>query len=270
MGHPYFDGAAPRVIGHRGAAGERPENTLESFRHALAAGTHILESDVQLTRDGVPVLCHDADVDRTTDGRGPIAGFESHALAALDAGYHFSPDGGASHPFRDRGLRIPTLRAAFEALPDARFNLELKDARPELVRESLALVAEYARADRTLLTAGDDGTMKRLREEVAGRGVAVALGACTGDVVAFVRAALEGSEPPGEVMALQIPESFGGRPLVTRELLRAAHARGVEVHVWTINDPATMHELLDLGVDGIVTDHPARLVAVLAERRGDG
>ena len=74
------------MIGHRGAAGDVPENTLPSFRHALAAGAHILESDVHLTRDGVPVLCHDAEVERTTDGRGPIASFESHALAELDAG----------------------------------------------------------------------------------------------------------------------------------------------------------------------------------------
>jgi glycerophosphoryl diester phosphodiesterase len=264
MRHPYFAPPPPVVIGHRGAAGEVPENTIASFQHALAAGAQILESDVQITRDGVPVTCHDAEVDRTTDGRGAIAGMDLSELQELDAGHRFGA--GAERPHRGRGLRIPSLREAFETLPEARFNLEIKDGRPELVRACVALVAELDRAERTLLTAADDGTMKLLREEIAARGVPVAVGACTGEVVAFVRATIEGSPPPEGPMALQIPEDFAGRALVTRDLVEAAHRADVHVHVWTINDPASMRRLLDLGVDGIVTDFPARLAAVIAER----
>ena len=266
MPHPYFEPPPPLVIGHRGAAGELPENTIDSFRHALASGAHLLESDVHITRDGVPVLCHDADVDRTTESRGPIAGQDLAALQQLDAGYHFQGEGPERWPHRSRGLRIPSLREAFEALPGAAFNLELKDERPDLVQACVSLVAEFERADRTLLTAAEDATMKLLHEEIAAQGVPLALGACTGEVVAFVRAAIDGSPPPEGPMALQIPEAFAGRPLVTPDLIRAAHSHDVHVHVWTINEPDSMRRLLDLGVDGIVTDFPARLARVIAER----
>jgi glycerophosphoryl diester phosphodiesterase len=266
MPHPYFETPPPLVIGHRGAAGEVPENTIASFRHALACGAHVLESDVHITRDGVPVLCHDAGVDRTTEGRGPIGGKDLATLQQLDAGHRFEAEGDEPWPHRGRGLRIPTLREAFEALPQAAFNLELKDERPDLVQACVSLVAEFERADRTLLTAAEDGTMKLLREEVAARALPVALGACTGEVVAFVRATVEGSTPPSGPMALQIPETFAGRPLVTPDLIQAAHRHDVSVHVWTINEPASMRRLLDLGVDGIVTDFPARLARVIAQR----
>jgi glycerophosphoryl diester phosphodiesterase len=266
MPHPYFEAPPPLVIGHRGAAGEVPENTIASFRHALASGAHLLESDVHITRDGIPVLCHDADVDRTTEGVGLIGDKDLAELQQLDAGYRFEAEGTERWPHRGRGLRIPSLREAFEALPGAAFNLELKDERPDLVQTCLSLVAEFERADRTLLTAAADTTMKLLHEEIAARGVPVALGACTGEVVAFVRAAVEGSAPPAGPMALQIPEAFAGQPLVTPDLLRAAHSHDVYVHVWTINEPASMRRLLELGVDGIVTDFPARLARVIEER----
>jgi glycerophosphoryl diester phosphodiesterase len=123
-------------------------------------------------------------------------------------------------------------------------------------------------ASRTLLTASDDGAMARLRRRLAETGLAPAMGASTGDVVQFVRAAAAGTPPPPEPMALQIPTTFGGQPLVTRALVDFAHAHDVQVHVWTVNDPEEMHALLDLGVDGLVSDFPARVHAVLRERGG--
>ena len=98
-------------------------------------------------------------------------------------------------------------------------------------------------------------------------GLAPATGASTGDVIRFVRAALEGGQPPPEPMALQIPREFAGRPLVTRELVAFSHKHDVQVHVWTVNDPEEMHRLLDLGVDGIVSDYPSRVCEVVASRR---
>jgi glycerophosphoryl diester phosphodiesterase len=266
--HPYFDLATPLVIGHRGAAGEVPENTLASFRFALEGGAQILESDLHATRDGTVVMCHDPEVDRTTDGSGRIGELAFADLARLDAGQRFSRDGGASHPFRGRGLRIPALREAFAAFPAARFNLELKQRDPALVDHTLELVAEFERADRTLLTAADDELMALLRRRLREAGIGAAVGACTGDVVAFVRAAAEGTPAPPDPMALQIPAEFAGRPLVTPELVRAAHERDVQVHVWTVNEPAEMERLLDLGVDGLVTDFPGRLAKLVAARRG--
>lgn len=266
MHHPFFAIPRPIAIGHRGSAGEAPENTLESFERALAAGAAILESDVQLSRDGVPVLLHDDEVGRVTEGVGAVRELSQGELQGLDAGFRFSPDGGRSHPFRGRGLRIPTLAEALDAFPAARWNLELKRASPGIVERTLALVRAAGREELTLLTAAEDALMARLREVVARERCEVAIGASTGDVLDFVRTALSGERPRPGPMALQIPVEFAGRPLATRELVLHAHAHGVQVHVWTVNDPAEMARLLDLGVDGIVSDHPARAVQLFRTR----
>lgn len=267
MSHPFFALPTPIAIGHRGAAGEVPENTLPSFARALADGAAILESDVHLTRDGVPVLIHDDELERCTDGTGPVRDHDLAALARLDAGYRFQPEGGSGHPYRGRGLRIPTLAEALAAFPRARFNLELKENLPGMVARSLAVVAEAGRAADVLLTSANDALMAELRARVAADGIPVALGASTGEVARFAVAALRGEAPPEGPMALQIPTRFGGRPLVTRELIDHAHRHCVQVHVWTIDEPDEMRELLALGVDGIVTDFPARLSRLLAARR---
>ena len=266
MAHPYFNLSRPIVIGHRGAAGERPENTLASFARGLEAGAAILESDLHLTRDGVVVMAHDETVDRTTDGSGPLRGFSFAELSKLDAGHRFSPDQGRSFPYRGQGLRIPTLEEGFKAFPGARFNLELKVDDPALVEATVALVKREGRAALTLLTAESDALMTRLRAHLRATAVPAAAGAAAGDVLRFVRAALDGRAPPPEPMALQIPADFAGRPLVTRELVTHAHTHGVHVHVWTINEPPEMERLLALGVDGLVTDFPERMRALLRRR----
>jgi len=257
MRHPYFDLPTPLVIGHRGAAGVTPENTLESFRRGVADGASIVETDLHATRDGALVLLHDDDVARTTDGAGRIAELTLAEARRLDAGHRFEENG--SFPWRGRGLRIPTLEEAFEALPGVRFNIEIKEPAPGVAERTLETIARAGRTDLTLLAAEKDAIMATIREAVARTGIRVAIGACVGDVVRCIRAALDGSPPPPGVMALQIPPDFGGRPVVTPELMRFAHANDVQVHVWTINDPAQMRALLDLGVDGIISDHPARV-----------
>jgi glycerophosphoryl diester phosphodiesterase len=267
MPHAFLDLARPIPIGHRGAAGEMPENTLPSFAHALDLGAGILETDVHLTSDGHVVVHHDDRVDRTTDGEGPLADMDLSQLQALDAGFRFTPDEGRSHPHRGAGIRIPTLAEAFEAFPDARFNIELKAAAPQLVERTLDLV--MGRAERTLLAAADPQVMENLRAAVKRRGVDVAIGASAADVLGFVRSALDGSPPPQGPMALQVPADFGGRPLVTPEFVAHAHAHGLHVHVWTINEPDEIERLLELGVDGLVSDFPGRVVAA-AKRRGAG
>jgi glycerophosphoryl diester phosphodiesterase len=257
--HPFFELATPIAIGHRGSSGEAPENTLPAFARALEQGAEILETDVHATADGRVVIYHDERVDRTTDGAGAIAELTFDALRRLDAGYDFTTDGGRTFPFRGAGIRIATLAEAFEAYPEARFNIEIKRDDAALVDGVLRAIADAGREKRTLVTAGEDRAMARLRRRLAETGLAPAVGASAGDVLGFVRAALAGTAPPREPMALQIPEGFGGRPLVTRELVDFAHAHDVQVHVWTINDPDEMARLLALGVDGIVSDYPARL-----------
>lgn len=264
MRHPYFDLPRPIPVGHRGASGERPENTLPAFERALAQGARILETDVQPTRDGVAVVFHDADLDRTTDGHGPVARQALDALRELDAGYRFSPDGGRSFPCRGRGIAIPTLDEAFAAFPEARFNIEVKQGDRAFLERVVQACAP--RAERTLLTSGSDAVMAELRSVLASTGVPVAMGASTGDCIAFVKAAAGGGEPPPEPMALQVPTHFGGQPLVTPELVAFAHAHDVQVHVWTINEPAEIERLLDLGVDAVMSDFPSRVVEAIGRR----
>jgi len=264
MRHRYFDLPRPIPVGHRGASGELPENTLPAFERALAQGALILETDVHPTADGVAVVFHDATLDRTTDGRGPIAARTLDALRALDAGHGFSPDGGASFPCRGQGIGIPTLDEAFAAFPNARFNIEIKAGDRAFVERVVKAAAP--RADRTLLTSADDAVIAELRSVLADTGVPVAVGASTGDCIAFVKAAAGGGAPPPEPMALQVPTHFAGQPLVTPELVEFAHRHDVQVHVWTINEPAEIERLLDLGVDAVMSDFPIRVVEAIGRR----
>jgi glycerophosphoryl diester phosphodiesterase len=266
VAHPFFDVPVPTVIGHRGCAGEVPENTLASFERGLAEGAAILESDVHLTRDAVPVLLHDDRVDRNTNGSGRVAEFTLGELQRLDAGYRFTPDGGRSHPFRGQGFVIPTLEEALAAFPGARFNLELKEDLPGLVARTLKVVAEAGREDLTLLTAADEALMLDLRSQIESSGSGVAQGACTRDVADFIHSAQDASAPKPGPMALQVPAAFGDQPLVTLKFVEHAHAHGLAVHVWTINETDEMRALLDLGVDGLVTDHPGRMANLLKAR----
>lgn len=264
--HPYFDVPVPTVIGHRGASGELPENTIASFGLAVTQGARILESDVHLSRDGALVLIHDDVLERTTDGRGRVADHTLAELRALDAGHLFSPAGDGTFPFRGRGLQIPTLEEALMAFPALHWNLEIKEHIPALIDETIATVRKLGREESVLLAAAEDPIMRDLRAALARTGTRSAVGASVGDVLAFVRAALDGAPPPPGPMALQVPPGFGDRPLVTRQFVEHAHAHGLVVHVWTVNEPAEMHRLLDLGVDGIMSDFPGRVAAVLAER----
>lgn len=272
MSHPYFDLSGPMILGHRGAAAVAPENTLLSFERCLALGGHAIESDVQITADGVPVLLHDAEVGRVTDGRGPVDRLTFSELGTLDGGHHFSlEERGTTEPpvedaFRGRDIRVPSVREAFEAFPDARFNLEIKAVANDAVAKVVSLVAELGRADRTLLTAGDDAIMRDLRGKLSRTGLEAATSASVSEIVAVIQSALEGSAPPPEIQCLQIPTDFGGRPLVTEDLLAHAARHGVQVHVWTINEVAEMERLLDLGVDGLVTDFPGRMAELLSRR----
>ncbi len=260
------------ILGHRGAAGNAPENTLAAFERCLAVGADAIESDVQVTADGVPVLLHDAHLDRVSDHSGAVSSLTLADLDEIDAGYHFGiEDRGPAEPpndaaFRGQGHRVPSVEAAFRAFPDARFNLEIKTSEHAAIEKVVGLVAALDRADRSLLVAGDDAIMRLLREEISRQGVPVATSASLSEIVAVVKSAVEGTPPPPEIEALQIPAHFGGGELVTPGLIEHAHRHDVKIHVWTVNEVEEMERLLDLGVDGLVTDFPERTALLVAKR----
>ena len=259
--YPFFSGPLPRIGGHRGAAGAMPENTLASFARALEEGATFIELDVHETRDGEIVVIHDETVQRTTDGAGTVREMRLSELQRLDAGFRFTRDRGSTHPLRGRGIRIPTLREFFSDFPQAGATVEIKALSPPGIENLIDLIEEFQKAPQVLVAAQDDSVMQAVRRVVRGRGLSVATGFAMGEVRAFMAALWSGREPPAEAagQAMQIPRRYEGKDLVTPASVAAAHERGVEVHVWTVNDVDEMKELLAMGVDGIVTDYPARL-----------
>jgi glycerophosphoryl diester phosphodiesterase len=258
-----FTGETPRLFGHRGASGVAPENTLPSFRRALADGADVLELDVHATRDGEVVVLHDPTLERTTDGAGPVAALTFAELARLDAGHGFSPDGGRTFPFRGQGVHVPRLAELMHEHPDAPLNIEIKPEGADIIAAVVAMV-RAARA-RIVLAAEHDVIMQAIRAAAPELPTSCA----TGEVAAFMWALRDGNAPtlPAGAVALQIPPSFGDITLVTAESVAAAHALGAEMHVWTINDPDEASRLLDLGCDAVMTDVPHLIRPVVAARR---
>ncbi|MDG1959570.1 MAG: glycerophosphodiester phosphodiesterase [Candidatus Binatia bacterium] len=255
-GHPR-----PRFFAHRGGSLESPENTLEAFRHGIAAGADHLELDVHASSDGTIVVFHDPTLERTTNGSGELRQHTFAQLRELDAGYQFVDEKG-TNSFRGRGLQIPTLAEVCQEFPDVPLNMEIKQAEPDIVQDVMAVLAGEGALGRSLVAAEHKSLMDRIRLESSG----VLLGYATEDVVSFLEAMeageLDSYEPVG--FALQVPSTFLGTPLVTAEFVAGAHSRGLEVHVWTVDDRDEMEQLLALGVDGLMTDRPTLLAEVLS------
>ena len=215
------------------------------------------------TADGHVVVLHDAMLDRTTNGTGPVHAIPLAHLRQLDAGCRFVGTGD-TRPHAGRGIRVPTLRELLAAHPDVPLNVEVKQADPPIVGAVLAELDRAGARARTLLAAEHHDIMERIRAEAPD--VVTSFSAAeVADFVFRVRdGRLDDFRPAG--VALQVPPSYEGTPIVTAESVAVAHRFGLEVHVWTINDEAEMARLLDLGVDAIMTDVPARGAAVLRRR----
>jgi len=261
---PYLASDRPLVMAHRGASGLAPENTLVAFQKALDLGADVLELDVHATKDGEIVVIHDETVDRTTDGRGAVKDFTLEELKRLDAGYHFTPDGGVTYPYRGRGITIPTLKEVFAAFPQARINIEIKQSNPPIEGRLGALIEGMGAEDRVLVISFDDEAIARFRKLAPG----VATGAAEGEIREFVTYLTLRMVPfyVPKADAFQVPEWYGEYHIVTKAFVDAAHSKNVEVHVWTVNEKEDMRRLLKLGVDGIITDYPDHLIEVMKER----
>lgn len=269
-----------RVIAfaHQGGAWEGPSSTLFTMRRAVAAGAQAIELDVHATLDGALVVCHDATVDRTTNGTGAIAELTLAEVKALDSAYWFI--GGADvtvdrpaaeYPYRGRApgdneFTIATLEEVLEAFPGVILNLDIKQSAPVVApyEKTVAdLLAKYGRSDDVIVASFDDAVTETFRGLAPG----VPTSAGTATTAEFWRAVGQGEQPRAmEAVAFQVPESYGDITIVDRRFVEAAHDMGAAVHVWTVNDTESMERLLDLGVDGIISDVPTELVALLVAR----
>jgi len=254
--YKFLAGPEPRLFAHRGASASAPENTLEAFRVAWEEGAPYVEMDVRRSVDGVVMVIHDASVSRTTGRRGRIENMTFDDIRRLDAGYTFTPDHGRTFPYRGRGTAIPTLEDVFEALPEARLNIEIKPSREGVEQAVLDIIRRYGAEDRVFIAAHEHEMIEKFRALDG----AVLTGFSKKEVREFLSRVKEGDfngyRPSG--VALQVPEYFGLRRVLSPAFIDAAHRFEREVHVWTVNQPLQMTRLLDWGVDGIMTDDPAR------------
>ncbi len=246
--HPYLDAPAPLAFAHRGGAADGDENTTAAFARAIDLGYRYVETDVHATADGVAVIFHDATLRRVTGERGRIADLRWADLASVRVG-------GAAV--------VPRLDEVLDAWPQVRFNVDVKA--DGAVDPTVAGVTRAGATDRVLLASFSDARLARLRALTGGR---VATGLGMRGVARLRMASLTGRplRLPPSVVAAQVPVRYGRLRVTDRRLLTYCHRVGLQVHVWTIDEPAEMHELLDLGVDGIMTDHVGVLRDVYRSR----
>jgi glycerophosphoryl diester phosphodiesterase len=247
--HPYLDWAGPIPFAHRGGTSSAPENTLPAFEHAVELGFLYLETDVHLTSDGVLVAFHDTDLRRTCGVDLTIASSTWEELREVRV---------------DGREPIPLMSDLLDRFPTARFNIDCKSdaAVPALV----GLVRDRELLDRVCIGAFSHARLVKIRSLLGPR-----LVTCMSPTeVARLRLAgrVIGSAPRVAQVPVRAGSSRAARRVVVvnERFVRRAHAAGIAVHVWTIDEPDEMHRLLDLGVDGIMTDQPEVLRAVLQER----
>lgn len=251
----------PLVIAHQGGDEVWPGDTLFAYQNAAALGVDVLEMDIHISLDGVLVLMHDEKVDRTTDGTGEIESMTLAELKQLDAGYDWSLDEGQTFPFRGQGITVTTLEEVFQAFPEKHMTIEIKKSNASMVRPFCELIRKYEMQDKVLVASFYDDKIKEFRAECP----EVATSSAKQETTVFVllsKAFLSGFYSP-KFLSLQVPEESGGITVMTEAFVRAAHARGLAVEVWTINDKETMQKLISWGVDGIMTDRPDILMELV-------
>ncbi len=263
MQKEYFNLRA-MILAHRGMSGEFPENTLLSFKKAYELGVDVLETDVRFTKDKKFAVIHDSTVDRTTNGSGKVIDRTLDELKNLDAGHNFTSDNGKTYQFRGKGVNLISLEELFEKFPGARFNIDLKDKIPEQIEYYAKIIKKYNAQSRVLTASIHGVNLRSVRKCVPE--MATSFSMC--EILSFLALAKTGllrqsSNFNGD--ALQVPAFLCCACLVEKSFIKQAHKKGHKVQVWTIDKESDMRRLIDIGVDGIFTNFPDRLRAVLNE-----
>jgi glycerophosphoryl diester phosphodiesterase len=268
--HPFFARVADDrvlVLAHQGGDGEWPSNTLFAFENAAALGVDVLEMDVHTSSDGEIVVIHDGTVDRTTDGSGEVSAMTLAELQALDAGYDWPtveghPDlGTENHPYRGQGIRIPTLEEIFMAFPDYPISIEIKQESPSMAEPLCALIREYEREDWVIIASFRESAMQEFRAacpEIATMGIQPEVTLYYALNTAMLSAAWQPT-----THAFAVPEYFGDLHVLTESFVANTKQHHVRVYPWTINSVEAMQKMIDLGVDGLITDYPTLAMDII-------
>lgn len=252
-----LDRSCRPVIGHRGNRAYAPENTIESFAQAVAAGADAVELDVHLSADGVAVVFHDPDVRRTTDGDGDVERLTFDELRKLDAGARFTPDSGKTYPYRGLGHRIPSLEEVLEAFPATPTLIEIKT--PNAAEETRRVIESRQAEQRVLVDSMEAAALRPFTDS------AIPIGASRSDVTRLMtEIILKRSLTPFTYKALCVPLHYNGIPLPVRRFARLAPEQDCVVHVWTVNDTRVATDLWLAGIAGIISDDPAAMLRARA------
>lgn len=257
----------PLVIGHRGASALLPENTMESLK--LAFNTHgadMIEFDVHLSRDGIPVVIHDETLERTTNGQGEVAKHTLKELKALDAGYWFDPAKSSDFSQRGRNIEIPTLEEVFQEFPGKKLAIEIKASSSELTRKVLDLVEKHNAVDRCTVGSLEDVVFQELRRIPAPTKIFTSRKAVLRLLAEYYLRRQSPRQDPKLVASLPVKNKFFD--LKKNAWIDWLHRKNMTVYYWTVNDPELMLELARRGADGIMSDDPGLLKRTLA--RGCG
>ena len=242
-------------IAHRGGRRLAPEETMVAFENAVDLGVDVLELDIHSTADGILVLNHDTTVDRTSNGTGRIKEMTIEELRELDFAYHFTPNGGETFPYRGQGITIATLEEVLTRFPDQYFFIEIKQDHPSLVEPLLEILNQSGMIEKVCVASGFDSALSEARRLEPSLITSMGLN----ELVTFITLT-ETQEvsyiPPAPIA--QVP------PSNDPDYVAKAHRLGLKIHVWTINDREEMEYLLELGVDGIITDDPVLFGEVLS------
>ncbi len=246
------------VIAHRGGARRRPENTMTAFDDAVALGVDAIELDVHLSKDGQPVVIHDATLERTTNGRGAVADNTADALSRLDAGWAFEDSG--ARPFRSQDIGVPSLESVLRRHRNMRFMVELKGASTELARRAIDVVRRWDAVERVLFGSFSDVTLGAVREHAP---ECLTSAASSEGVWALIKSHLWIGPGRPAYQLFQVPERRPWLRIVSPRFVRLARNAGLPVQVWVVNEPDDMRRLLSWGVTGIISDRPDVAIKVV-------
>ncbi|MBO8435922.1 MAG: glycerophosphodiester phosphodiesterase [Spirochaetes bacterium] len=253
----------PRIVAHRGDSKYYPENTLPAFISAAELGVDVIETDVHLTKDGKIVIWHDPTLDRNTNGTGTLESHTLEELKALDAGYTFTTDDGKSYPFRGKGIQLATLDEVLKALPEARFNIDLKSKDTEIVEHYIEVIRSNKAEDRVCTASFHLENLKRVRTLAPDLLTSIT----TVEVVPLVFRQKLHILPSAfkRKTIFQIPTKQCGIRIITPSFVNDMHKRDAIIMVWTINQKEDMKYLYSIGVDTIMTDDPRLLIETATE-----
>jgi len=243
---PFLDHLGPIPFAHRGGAGVFPENTLPAFQNAVDMGYKYLETDVHSSKDGKVFAFHDDSLERVTGHIGKISEMTSKEISKIEI---------------NGSAKIPTLSELLETFPEVKINI---DPKTDSVVMPLINLLKYTNSlSRVCIGSFSDKRIKHVRKEL-GSGLCISAGPKA--VMKFLAGKFHFSTSKPDYDCLQVPQRYGPVKIITRDFINKAHSRGLQVHVWTVDDRKEMSELLDLGVDGLMTDEPGTLKNVLLER----